>query len=273
MHGSRLAVFATAIALPLVPAQSQGAATSGLTSTKCDLTDFACICSAVEFIMVLTDRVKASCSTADQQTTLNFAQSLCSKYGISLNVPAVAAAANAPSSSAAAPAPAASPAASSAPATSSVASDAPDQDAQDDGLPAPSSAAKTADLAAASSPEAVSTAPVSHSDLPTSSSHPPDDTTAGATPSIPISTSTFILYDTKSTIPSATIASSPMSTSADASASIAQLPASTTAYRNATANATVAASSPIPFVGAAVRDRVQRLGMTMMVGLGVFWGY
>lgn len=62
---------------------------------------------------------------------------------------------------------------------------------------------------------------------------------------------------------------------ADADPRDAQVPAasSTTAYRNssATANSTVAASSPIPYVGAAIRDKVQG-GMVLMVAAGVFWG-
>lgn len=67
----------------------------------------------------------------------------------------------------------------------------------------------------------------------------------------------------------------PAADDADADPRDAQVPAasSTTAYRNssATANSTVAASSPIPYVGAAIREKVQG-GMVLMVAAGVFWG-
>ncbi|CAO1596739.1 hypothetical protein XANCAGTX0491_000571 [Xanthoria calcicola] len=213
MHCSKVAAVAVALGAPLVQAQAislwnipacaQSAATSGLASTGCDLTDIACVCSAVSFVTKLSSAVQQSCSIADQQATLTFAQGLCSKFGVTLNLPAIPAAAKAASSSAAAPAQAA---ASSAAAPSSAASGTPDQD---DDLPA------TTPLAAAAASSSAEPIP---------------------TPPVPAASST-------------------------------------TAYRNssATANSTVAASSPIPYVGAAIRDKVQG-GMVLMVAAGVFWG-
>ncbi|KAL8728369.1 MAG: hypothetical protein Q9166_005413 [cf. Caloplaca sp. 2 TL-2023] len=279
MHGSKVAAFVAAITLPLVQGQSislndlpkcaQGAATTGLTSTKCDLTDIACICSAVEFVTTLTTQVKSACSTIDQQVTLALAQGLCGRYGITLNVPAVPAAANAPSSSPASPASVASLAASSAPATSSTATGIAD-DNTDDNYQANPDTAGTSAAATASSSEPVSSAPVSPSASPTS----PNDSTLAATLGEEASrspTSSGVVYDTKSVIPSATIASYPSMTTTDASSADAQVPTSTTAYRNSTTNTTVAASSPIPFVGAAVKGKVQGFGMALMVVLGFLW--
>ncbi|KAI4110783.1 MAG: hypothetical protein LQ339_001059 [Xanthoria mediterranea] len=300
MHCSKVAAVAVALAAPLVKAQAislwnipscaQSAATSGLASTGCDLTDIACVCSAVSFVTKLSSAVQQSCSIADQQATLTFAQGLCSKFGVTLNLPAIPAAAKAASSSAAAPAQAA---ASSAASPSSAASGTPDQDSQDDGLPATTPLA----AAAASSAEPIPTPPVSPDTLQTPASpnengnDSPDadnDDVATTTTSNgearlsnPVPTSSALVFDTESIIPSATIASYPppsmMTPAADADANPrdAQVPAasSTTAYRNssATANSTVAASSPIPYVGAAIRDKVQG-GMVLMVAAGVFWG-
>ncbi|KAL8901719.1 MAG: hypothetical protein Q9192_000406 [Flavoplaca navasiana] len=298
MHISKFGAFAAALALPLVQAQSislanlpkcaQAPATSGLASTPCDLTNLACICSAVEFVTALTTKVQESCSAADQQATLSFAQGLCARFGVTLNVPAIAA--NVPSSAPAAAAPAqaasAAPAPSSAAAAPVSASGSPEEDMMDDAVPAGETTTP-----AASSAETMSSAPVSPNDaFPTSSSASLDEapleneegaedvvaaTTGEASPSIPVSTSSILVYDTKSIIPSATIASYPASksTSADASSLDAQVPTSTTAYRNSssTANSTVAASSPIPYVGAAMKEKVQG-GMVMMVALVVFWG-
>ncbi|KAI4223567.1 MAG: hypothetical protein L6R36_005336, partial [Xanthoria steineri] len=278
MHCSKVAAVAVALAAPLVQAQAislwnipscaQSAATSGLASTGCDLTDIACVCSAVSFVTKLSSAVQQSCSIEDQQATLTFAQGLCSKFGVTLNLPTIPAAAKAASSSAAAPAQAA---ASSAAAPSSAASGTP---GPDDGLPATTPLA----AAAASSAEPIPTPPVSPGTLQTPASpnengndSPDADNDDVATSngearlSNPVPTSSALVFDTDSIIPSATIASYPppsmMTPAADADADPrdAQVPAasSTTAYRNssATANSTVAASSPIPYVGAAIRDK------------------
>ncbi|KAI4269772.1 MAG: hypothetical protein LQ337_007078, partial [Flavoplaca oasis] len=257
---SKFGAFAAALALPLVQAQS---------------ISLADLPSAVEFVTALTTKVQESCSPADQQATLSFAQGLCARFGVTLNVPAIAA--NAPSSAPAAAAPAqaasAAPAPSSAAAAAAVAaSGSPEEDMMDDAVPD-----GEATTPAASSAEAMSSAPVSPNDaFPTSASASLDEapleneegvedvvaaTTGETSPSSPISTSSILVYDTKSTIPSATIASYPAlkSTSADAPSLDAQVPTSTTAYRNSssTANSTVAASSPIPYVGAAIKEKVQ----------------
>ncbi|KAL8998100.1 MAG: hypothetical protein Q9169_002793 [Polycauliona sp. 2 TL-2023] len=296
MHGFKLAAFAAAITVPLVQAQAvslasfpkcaQNAAASGLASTNCDLTDFACICRAVEFVTTLTSKIQASCGVSEQQATLSFAQGLCGQYGVTLHVPAVAAAANAPSSPAAA---APAQAASSAPAPSLAAAGTPEQDMGGDDVP---SAGDTTTAAAASSAEPMSSAPVSPDAFPTSAPASLDDgpladnegadgamaaTTGEASPPNPTSVNSKIVYDTKSVVPSAIIASYPMSSkstsSADASPLNAQVPTSTTSYRNSssTANSTVAASSPIPYVGAAIKEKVQG-AMLMIMAVGMFWG-
>ncbi|KAL8917892.1 MAG: hypothetical protein Q9172_005647 [Xanthocarpia lactea] len=211
--------------------------------------------------------------------TLTFAQGLCGREGVTLNVPAVAAAANAPSSPPAPPAPAAP----SAPAPSSAAAaTTPENVADGEDLPA-TDPSTTSAVATASSSEPVSTAPVSPSAFPTSSafldegdgSTPGDAATGLPSSSAPFSTtSSALVFDTNSVIPSATVASYPLSTSTDAFTADAQVPTTTSVYRNSssTANTTVAASSPIPYVGAAVSGKVQGVGMMMMVVLGVFWG-
>lgn len=100
MHCSKVAAVAVALAAPLVKAQAislwnipscavslrllfsksghvsdgysqQSAATSGLASTGCDLTDIACVCSAVSFVTKLSSAVQQSCSIADQQGNLS----------------------------------------------------------------------------------------------------------------------------------------------------------------------------------------------------------
>lgn len=100
MHCSKVAAFAVALAAPLIQAQAislwnlpacavslrltvlefgtrsdgysqQSAATSGLASTGCDLTDIACVCSAVSFVTKLSSAVQQSCSIADQQGILS----------------------------------------------------------------------------------------------------------------------------------------------------------------------------------------------------------
>ena len=77
----------------------------------------------------------------------------------------------------------------------------------------------------------------------------------------------LISYDTKSTIPSATIASA-----TDVRPQMSA-PTMHTAY-NGTTNSTVAASSPIPYVGAAaaMAGNVQAAVMAMLAVVGVFWG-
>ncbi|KAL8674182.1 MAG: hypothetical protein Q9168_001433 [Polycauliona sp. 1 TL-2023] len=199
--------------------------------------------------------------------------------GVTLDVPAIAA--KAVSSSAAAPAQAASSVPTPSPSPSSGS---PTQDTQDDDMPTTAAAASSADP--------MSSAPVSPDAFPTSvpASLDTDDdedddaktivaTTGGeALPSSTTPAPTSInsdgdggvVYDTGSTVPSATIASDPAS--ADASLLDAQVPTSTSAYLNSssTDNSTDAASSPISYVGAAIKEKV-RGGMLLLVVLGMFW--
>ncbi|KAI4269711.1 MAG: hypothetical protein L6R38_007369, partial [Xanthoria sp. 2 TBL-2021] len=91
---------------------------------------------------------------------------------------------------------------------------------QDDNLPATTPLAAAA---ASSSAEPMSTAPVSPDTFRTSPASPanegddsptPNDvaaTTGEARSSTPVPTSSVLVYDTKSVIPSATVASNPMS--------------------------------------------------------------
>ncbi|KAL9586874.1 MAG: hypothetical protein Q9212_000618 [Teloschistes hypoglaucus] len=178
---------------------------------------------------------------------------LCAPYGVNLQVPAIAAADTAASSaapSAAAPAP--SPTNAAAVYSSNGAN------------PAVAPA-----LNAATSSSAI---PVSPSDLSDSDSDSTSAPSAVAT-SIPSSApSSYIVYDTKSVFPSVTIdhSSSAITDAVDPAQQIATPTRSY--YANATTNATVAASSPIPYTGAAVSSSVQSTGMVLMAILGLCWG-
>ncbi|KAL9010601.1 MAG: hypothetical protein Q9173_004474 [Seirophora scorigena] len=295
MHISVLAALAAA-SLSLVEAQSRGPISAGLKSTPCNLGDFPCICSSGEFVSALTTNVQAACSVADQQSNVSLpsqtrssltcyvpailktAQGLCSPFGVVLNVPAIAAAQPAPESAAAPPA---AQAASSPQAEAAMA-------------PTPTAADDTS--AEASMDETMTSAPVSPDAFSSSSSSstpdaagptsgptsmasdagdaggaaPPAATvaTATATSSSSTSTSSLLVYDTKSVVPSATVA---MPT--DAAAANKQMASSSStgsSYKsNSTANGTVAASSPMPYMGVAVRGRVQLASMLSMGTLGV----
>ncbi|KAL9596134.1 MAG: hypothetical protein Q9219_005995 [cf. Caloplaca sp. 3 TL-2023] len=206
---------------------------------------------------------------ADQQATLTLAKSLCSPYGININVPAIAAADTAGSSSAA---PAAAPAATASTPTGTAEASGNDMNSADsadtpDDVTSAAAASSTDTLTAPVSPSDFSTSSAAVTAAPTSAPVASDDggitsTTGG---------SSLLVYDTKSVVPSATIAYSSLPT--DASDANAQMATSSASYRaNATANTTVAASSPIPFVGAAVRSKVQGLGIAMAAVMGVFCG-
>ncbi|KAI4205494.1 MAG: hypothetical protein LQ346_001448 [Caloplaca aetnensis] len=170
--------------------------------------------------------------------TLTFAQGLCSQYGVQLAVPAIADAV----------------ATSVAPVASAA-------------------SAETASAATGSSDTTMATAPVSPDALLSSNVYAAAPTSgpitmasdAGA--STATSTPTFLVsIDTKSVIPSATIAK-PTDTAN-------QMATTTGSYKsNSTANNTMAASSPIAFVGAAARGHVQGVSMAVMGFLGaVFCG-
>ncbi|KAL8873249.1 MAG: hypothetical protein Q9174_001257 [Haloplaca sp. 1 TL-2023] len=263
MLGSILAAFA-AVALPLVHGQAvslsslpqcaQVPVVSGLGSTGCDPTNFSCICQAVSFITGVTASIQAACGQEDQQKTLALTKALCNKYGVSISVPDVAAAA--PAAAPAAEEEAAEPVPSGAQAAQAASSPA----------PAAGVESKAVDMAAA----AVSTAPVSPEDAsPSSPTSGMMEMSAMGTPPPSSSPTPLISYDTKSTIPSATIASA-----TDVVRPQMSSPTMKTAYNNGTANSTVAASSPIPYVGAAatVGGNVQAAVMAMLAVVGVFWG-
>lgn len=186
------------VSLSSLPQCAQGPATTGLASTTCDLTNIGCICGTVSFVTALTTEVKKACTMADQQATLAFAQSLCSKFGVTINVPGVAAAENVAST----------------PATSAA-----------QAVTAPTS---TAD--ADSGDSADDSADSARSGVAATSTDSTDMTTA------PMATSTASYY------------------------------------ANSTANTTVAASSPIPFVGGAtsIKGRVQGPGLAMIFVVGIF---
>lgn len=235
--------------------------------------NIGCICGTVSFVTALTTEVKKACTMADQQATLAFAQSLCSKFGVTINVPGVAAAENVAST----------PATSAAQAVTAPTStaDADSGDSADDSA----DSARSGVAATSTDSTDMTTAPVSSNNLSTSS-----DAAAAPTPapetsdavdddnnasisssSTASSSSSLIVYDTKSVVPSATIAYSSLPT--DASAANAQMATSTASYyANSTANTTVAASSPIPFVGGAtsIKGRVQGPGLAMIFVVGIF---
>ncbi|KAI4200917.1 MAG: hypothetical protein LQ350_003603 [Teloschistes chrysophthalmus] len=175
---------------------------------------------------------------------------LCSPYGVNLHVPAIAAADTAaspvaPSAAAAAPSP-----------TNAAAVD----------------NSNGANAAAAPAPDTVTSSsaiPVSPSDFSDSDS---TSATSAAATSIPSSApSSYIVYDTNSVFPSVTIdhSSSAITDAADPAQQYATPTRSY--YANATTNATVAASSPIPYTGAAVSSSVQSTGMVLMAILGLCW--
>lgn len=248
----------------------QNAASSALASTPCGLLDFQCICSYVPFVSALSASVQQTCSAADQQGipltheatpfhadfsfvgVLSFGQALCGPYGVNLHVPAIAAADTV--------APSAAPSSAAAPAPS------PTNAAAVDNLHGANPAIAPAPGAATSS----SAIPVSPSDLSNSDSISAPSATATSTPSA--APSSYIVYDTNSVFPSVTIDHSSSAT-ADAVDPAQQYATPTRSYHaNATTNATVAASSPIPYVGAAVSSNVQSTGMVLMAILGLCWG-
>ncbi|KAK6529040.1 hypothetical protein TWF694_004260 [Orbilia ellipsospora] len=85
-----------------IPQCALSCALGSLGSTGCGQTDFACICKASAFIEGLVPCVKGACSPADYEKTLTAAQGLCQQAGVSLSVPAGAAATSAAGSSSAA---------------------------------------------------------------------------------------------------------------------------------------------------------------------------
>ncbi|KAL8780170.1 MAG: hypothetical protein Q9194_001065 [Teloschistes cf. exilis] len=249
-----------AITLPLVwavslndlPKCAQNAASSALASTPCGLLDFQCICSYVPFVSALSASVQQTCSAADQQGVLSFGQALCGPYGVNLHVPAIAAA------DTVAPSAAPSSAAAPAPSPTNVAAVDNSNGANPAIAPAPGAATSSSAI------------PVSPSDLSDSDSISAPSATATSTPSA--APSSYIVYDTNSVFPSVTIDHS-SSAITDAVDPAQQYATPTRSYHaNATTNATVAASSPIPYVGAAVSSNVQSTGMVLMAILGLCWG-
>ncbi|KAI4088910.1 MAG: hypothetical protein LQ344_005740 [Seirophora lacunosa] len=283
-----------------MPADSliqRGPISAGLKSTPCNLGDFPCICSSGEFVSALTTNVQAACSVADQQSnvslpsqirssltcyvpaTLKTAQGLCSPFGVVLNVPAIAAAqpaaesATAPSAAQAA----SSPQAEAATAQTPTAADDTSAEASMDETMTSAPVSPDAFSSSSSTPDAAgpTSGPTSMaSDAgDAGGAGPPAATmataTATATSSTTTSTSSLLVYDTKSVVPSATVA---MPT--DAAAANKQMASSSStggsSYKsNSTANSTVAASSPMPYMGAAVRGHVQLASMLSMGTLGV----
>ncbi|KAL8970501.1 MAG: hypothetical protein Q9183_001488 [Haloplaca sp. 2 TL-2023] len=250
--GMAIWLDAQAVSLGSLPQCAQVPVISGLGSTGCDTTDFSCVCQAVSFIQGVTASIQAACGQEDQQKTLALTKALCNRYGVTISVPDVAA----------------PPA--EAPATGDQAQPVPEaaQAAQAATSPSPAAGveSKAVDMAAA----AVSTAPVSPNDDVSSSTTSNMDMGAMETAPPPSSSSTpLISYDTKSTIPSATIASA-----TDVVRPQMSSPTMQTAYTNGTTNATVAASAPIPYVGAAasMAGNAQVAVMAMLAVVGMFWG-
>ncbi|KAI4114554.1 MAG: hypothetical protein LQ345_004690 [Seirophora villosa] len=297
-------VEAQSVSLDGFPQCGRGPISAGLKSTPCNLGDFPCICSSGEFVSALTTNVQAACSVADQQSNvslpyqirssltcyvpaiLKIAQGLCSQFGVVLNVPAIAAAQPAAESAAAPSAAqaASSPQAEAATAQTPTAADDTSAEASMDETmtSAPVSPDAFSSSSSSSTPDAVG--PTSG---PTSMASDAGDaggagppaatmatatmataTMATATSSSTTSTSSLLVYDTKSVVPSATVA---MPT--DAAAANKQMASSSStgsSYKsNSTANGTVAASSPMPYMGAAVRSHVQLASMLSMGTLGV----
>ncbi|KAI4258778.1 MAG: hypothetical protein LQ352_001087 [Teloschistes flavicans] len=182
------------------------------------------------------------------RSTLSVGQSICGPYGVNLNAPAIAAADTVTSSGGASALLVPSP-------TSAAAVDT-------------STAVNAATTPAPDASTSSSAMPVSPSDLSASISAP----SAAPTSTSPSSTSSYIVYDTKSVIPSATIAHS-SSAMTDATDTAQQMTSPTISYyANTTTNSSVAASSPIPYIGAAVTSRVQSTGMVLLAILGLCWG-
>ncbi|MCJ1451986.1 hypothetical protein MMC28_002326 [Mycoblastus sanguinarius] len=109
-----VAPLAGAQSLASLPKCAQSAASTGISSSGCELTDFTCICKASAFLQSLEGLIDSECDPADQQATLSFAQEVCNSAGVPLSLPS-----SGSSSSSAAPAPTSS--ASSASTASSVA--------------------------------------------------------------------------------------------------------------------------------------------------------
>ncbi|KAL9619950.1 MAG: hypothetical protein Q9160_005507 [Pyrenula sp. 1 TL-2023] len=125
--------FVNAQSLSDLPSCAQQAGLSGITASGCAVQDITCICSQTPFIATLRQYICKSCSVADQNASLQFAQRLCATVGISIpaqmnscglpssdsSAPAAAAPAVAKSVDAPAPAPATTSAAAAAPAAMS----------------------------------------------------------------------------------------------------------------------------------------------------------
>ncbi|KAI4143436.1 MAG: hypothetical protein L6R39_004569 [Caloplaca ligustica] len=258
MHSSSVLAALTAVVLPFVQAQSvslsdlpkcaQSAATAGLKATTCDLTDLACICGQAPFITAMTKSVQASCSAADQQVTLKYAQALCSQYGVQIS----GGTADTVSTPSAAPE-------ASSPSTSEATAPAETPTAATDSLYAPTMPAAPVSSDALSSSSQTPYAAAAPTSGPSMASD------VNAPPATSTSSSLLVSIDTQSVVPSATIAEP-----TDAP----QMASSTAAYKSnsTTANTTVAASSPIPYTGGAVRGKVQGAGMALMGLMAVFCG-
>ncbi|KAI4265286.1 MAG: hypothetical protein L6R35_007147 [Caloplaca aegaea] len=201
-------------------------------------------------------------------TTLKFAQGFCGPFGVMIDVPAIAGANAAAPPSAAQAVSSPQTEAAAAATTPTAADDTMDEASEDETM---TSAPVSSGAFLSSSSSSFNPSAADPTSGPTSMASDAGDAGADAASAATATstTSSLIVYDTKSVIPSATVAI----LSTDTAAADEQMASSTgSSYSsNSTANSTVAASSPIPYMGAAVRGNVQVISMVLMGTLGVFF--
>ncbi|KAK9453589.1 hypothetical protein V1511DRAFT_59000 [Dipodascopsis uninucleata] len=70
-----------------LPTCAQTCVAEGISAAGCSLTDVACFCSATSFLETIAACLLKVCDTADQEASLEYAQSLCASSGVTLSNP------------------------------------------------------------------------------------------------------------------------------------------------------------------------------------------
>jgi len=83
--------LASAQSLAGLPSCAISCATNAIGATGCAVTDAHCICTASSFLSGVATCIQGACSPADQQATLQFAQSFCGNAGVTITLPSAAA--------------------------------------------------------------------------------------------------------------------------------------------------------------------------------------
>ncbi|KAI9741155.1 MAG: hypothetical protein M1834_002868 [Cirrosporium novae-zelandiae] len=93
--------FAAALSLSSLPTCALKAALVSIDDTGCSLVDTECICESTTWMSSLVTSVKAACTTAELEETIEFAEAYCLTAGVTLDISAIEASATANSKRAA----------------------------------------------------------------------------------------------------------------------------------------------------------------------------